>query len=72
MLGVAAYFLMQRKDDTELALGSDLRAASAEGHGVIKVSGKDKGVEESRREQAAGLACHRSVPEPNGSHGGND
>lgn len=48
LLGGAAYFLMQREDGTELALGSAW-AASPEGHGVIKVSGKDKGVEESRR-----------------------
>ena len=44
--------LMQRMADTELALGSDLMAAALEVYGVLKVAGKDKGVDEARRELA--------------------
>ena len=43
--------LMQRMADTELALGSDLMAAALEVYGALKVAGKDKGVDEARRER---------------------
>ena len=64
--------LMQRVSDTELALGSDLMAASLEVYGVIKVAGKDKGVDEARRELSARFARRRATPEPTGEAGGNN
>ena len=42
--------LMQRLADTELALGSDIMAAALEVYGVLKVAGKDKGVDDARNE----------------------
>lgn len=60
--------LYQRVTDTELALGSDLMAASLEVYGVIKVAGKDKGVDEARRELAARFS-RRSTREPAGTGG---
>lgn len=56
--------LMQRMSDTELALGSDLMNAALEVYGVIKVAGKDKGVDEARRELASRFARRRSADEP--------
>ena len=53
--------LMQRVSDTELALGSDLMAASLEVYGVIKVAGKDKGVDDARRELSARFARRRGA-----------
>lgn len=41
-------YLMQRMEDTERALSSDVMAASLEVYGVLKVAGKDKGVDEAR------------------------
>ena len=64
--------LMQRVSDTELALGSDLMAASLEVYGVIKVAGKDKGVDEARRELSARFARRRAAPDPTGEAGGNN
>ena len=64
--------LYQRVTDTELALGSDLMAASLEVYGVIKVAGKDKGVDEARRELSARFARRRAAPEPTGEPGGNN
>ncbi|KRA41848.1 hypothetical protein [Pseudoxanthomonas sp. Root630] len=60
---------MQRTADTELALGSDLMAASLEVYGVIKVAGKDKGVDEARRELASRFVRRNAspAPEPAGS-----
>ncbi|MEJ2789695.1 MULTISPECIES: hypothetical protein [unclassified Pseudoxanthomonas] len=66
--------LMQRVSDTELALGSDLMAASLEVYGVIKVAGKDKGVDEARRELSQRFVRRNrtaSPDEPVGSSGSN-
>lgn len=66
--------LYQRVTDTELALGSDLMAASLEVYGVIKVAGKDKGVDEARRELSQRFVRRNrtaSPDEPGGSSGGN-
>ena len=56
--------LMQRVSDTELALGSDLMNAALEVYAVIKVAGKDKGVDDARRELAARFSrrSQASVP----------
>ena len=58
--------LMQRMADTELALGSDLMAAALEVYGVLKVAGKDKGVDEARRELASRFARRKATAEPVG------
>ena len=57
---------MQRMADTELALGSDLMAAALEVYGVLKVAGKDKGVDEARRELASRFARRKASAEPVG------
>lgn len=61
--------LMQRAADTELALGSDLMAASLEVYGVIKVAGKDKGVDEARRELASRFSRRSAATAGTGSGG---
>lgn len=58
--------LHQRITDTELALGSDLMAAALEVYGVLKVAGKDKGVDEARRELASRFARRKATAEPVG------
>jgi hypothetical protein len=66
--------IVQRVTDTELALGSDLMAASLEVYGVIKVAGKDKGVDEARRELSQRFVRRNrtaSPDEPVGSSGSN-
>ncbi|MCR6628334.1 MAG: hypothetical protein NVV67_19480 [Pseudoxanthomonas sp.] len=55
--------LMQRMADTELALGSDIMAAALEVYAVLKVAGKDKGVDEARRELASRFSRRRSADE---------
>ncbi|MBD9478109.1 hypothetical protein IB225_03850 [Pseudoxanthomonas sp. PXM02] len=55
--------LMQRMADTELALGSDVMAAALEVYGVLKVAGKDKGVDEARRELASRFSRRRGTPD---------
>lgn len=63
--------LLQRVSDTELALGSDLMAASLEVYGVIRVAGKDKGVDDARRELAARFVRRSAASAPGGSGAGN-
>ena len=55
--------LAQRMADTELALGSDVMAAALEVYGVLKVAGKDKGVDEARRELASRFSRRRPTDE---------
>ena len=45
--------LTDRGDDTAIALGSDLMAASLEGYALLKVSGRNQGLETLRHELAA-------------------
>jgi len=61
--------LMQRAADTELALGSDLMAASLEVYGVIKVAGKDKGVDDARRELSSRFVRRSAASAPGGGNG---
>lgn len=61
--------LMQRASDTELALGSDLMNAALEVYGVIKVAGKDKGVDEARRELASRFSRRSAATAGTGSGG---
>lgn len=58
--------LAQRLADSELALGSDLMAASLEVYGVVKVVGKDKGLDEARRNLAARFVRSTASDKPEG------
>lgn len=54
-------YLMQRLEDTERALGSDTMAAALEVYGVLKVAGKDKGVDDAREALAARFIRRRTA-----------
>ena len=45
--------LTDRADDTSIALGSDLMTAALEGYALLKVSGKNQGLETLRRDLSA-------------------
>lgn len=51
--------LMQRMEDTERALGSDIMAAALEVYGVLKVAGRDQGVDEARNALAERFSRRR-------------
>ena len=56
--------LLEKADDTEMALGSDIIGVALEGYGLLKVSGKDEGLKSARRELSARWAKPgRSTPE---------
>lgn len=55
--------LYQRMIDTEMALGSDLMAASLEVYGTVKVSGKGKSLDEARRSLSARWRVSSQAPE---------
>lgn len=48
--------LVERADDTEIALGSDVMATALEGYALLKVSGKDEALKNARRELSARFA----------------
>lgn len=48
--------LVERAEDTETALGSDLMSAALEGYALLKVSGKDDALKEARRSLSARFA----------------
>lgn len=52
--------LMQRMEDTERALGSDIMAAGLEIYGVLKVAGRDKGVDDARNALAERFSRRRT------------
>lgn len=56
-------YLMQRMEDTERALGSDIMAAALEVYGVLKVAGKDQGVDEARNALAERFSRRRPAGE---------
>lgn len=55
--------LYQRMIDTEMALGSDLMAASLEVYGTVKVSGKGKSLDEARRSLSARWRVSSHAPQ---------
>ena len=57
-------YLMQRMEDTERALGSDIMAAALEVYGVLKVAGKDQGVDEARNALAERFNRRRAAAPP--------
>ena len=48
--------LLERADDTELALGSDVMHVALEGYALLKVSGKGEGLKSARRDLSARFA----------------
>ena len=48
--------LSERAQDTSTALGSDLMSFALEGYGLLRVSGKNQGLEDLRRELGARFA----------------
>ncbi len=57
--------LSERARDTSTALGSDLMSFALEGYGLLRVSGKNQGQEDLRRELGARFArgAARTSPE---------
>ncbi|MET4729597.1 hypothetical protein ABIE09_003411 [Lysobacter enzymogenes] len=54
--------LAERGDDTELALGADIMAFSLEAYGLLKVAGKNQGLDGLRKEMSARWARTRREP----------
>lgn len=48
--------LLERAEDTEMALGSDIIGVALEGYGLLKVSGKNQGLDGMRRELSVRFA----------------
>lgn len=48
--------LMEKADDTETALGSDVLSASLEGYGLLQISGKGQGLDALREAMSARFA----------------
>ncbi len=60
--------LFERISDTEMAIGSDLMAASLEGYAVLKVAGKGEGLDGMRQALSARFARpRRRATDPEGS-----
>ncbi|UXI65980.1 hypothetical protein [Tahibacter amnicola] len=53
--------LMDRADDTMIAIGSDLMTASLEGYALLKVVGKDQGLKSLRRDLSSRFRKNGSV-----------
>ena len=56
--------LAERGSDTEIALGSDVMDVALEGYGLLKVSGKNQGLDGLRKELSSRWAKIRRVAEP--------
>jgi len=54
--------LLERGDNTEYALGSDLMSAALEGYALLKVAGKNAGLEEARRSLSGRFRRRRAEP----------
>ncbi|HEY0502914.1 MAG TPA: hypothetical protein VGD42_05390 [Lysobacter sp.] len=48
--------LLERAEDTEMALGADLMSAALEGYALLKVSGQGEALKEARRHLSARFA----------------
>lgn len=55
--------LAERGSDTEIALGSDAMDVALEGYGLLKVSGKNQGLDGLRKELSSRWAKTRRAPE---------
>jgi len=56
--------LMERADDTEMALGSDIIGVALEGYALLKVSGKGEALKGARKELSARFAKGARAAEP--------
>ena len=56
--------LAERGQDTEAALGSDVMDLALEGYGLLKVSGRNQGLEGLRKELSSRFAKLRRAPVP--------
>lgn len=54
--------LSARADDTETALGSDVMTLALEGYALLKVAGRNQGLETLRRELGSRFTKTRSAP----------
>lgn len=54
--------LAERGQDTEAALGSDVMDLALEGYGLLKVSGRNQGLEGLRKELSSRFAKSRRAP----------
>lgn len=54
--------LGERADDTVTALGSDLMSFALDGYGLLRVAGKNQGLEEIRRTLGARFARRNTAP----------
>jgi hypothetical protein len=55
--------LAERGSDTEIALGSDVMDVALEGYGLLKVSGKNQGLDGLRKELSSRWSKSRRTPE---------
>jgi hypothetical protein len=56
--------LVERADDTALALGSDIITVALEGYGLLKVSGKNEALKTARKDLSARFAKGTRTAEP--------
>lgn len=56
--------LLERADDTALALGSDIITVALEGYGLLKVSGKSEALKGARKDLSARFAKGSRAAEP--------
>ncbi|MBB1087828.1 hypothetical protein H4F99_04915 [Lysobacter sp. SG-8] len=56
--------LVERADDTEMALGSDMMAIALEGYRLLEVSGKGEALKSARRELSTRFARKRRPTDP--------
>ena len=56
--------LVERADDTALALGSDIITVALEGYGLLKVSGKSEALKGARKDLSARFAKGTRAAEP--------
>ncbi len=56
--------LVERVDDTALALGSDIITVALEGYGLLKVSGKSEALKGARKDLSARFAKSSRAAEP--------
>jgi hypothetical protein len=53
--------LMERADDTEMALGSDLLSVARDGYALLELTGKDAALKAARKELSARYARRRAA-----------
>jgi len=56
--------LVERAEDTETALGSDIITVALEGYGLLKVAGKGEGLKQARKDLSARFSRATRAAEP--------